>query len=290
MEPAGIYMVNCESDITYYPLDYQTCDLKLTTSSYTTYEIRLQMVKNVVNLDFYTKNGEWELLSATGMQSDDKARGGESFSSLTFRFHLRRRPLFHVLNTMFPVALMALLIPLTFKLHVDSGEKIGYSLTVLLAYAVYLSVISENIPSTSVSVCYMSIYLAAVLGVGTISVLFVIIVINVFHTPVEKPIPKWTRRFISLLMKIFCWKGTSCHLKSNKTETVEKTPVTEFTKTPVMTSIDEVEAEDVEEETEMTWKLVAAVLDYLFFLIFMFVVLLSTVIFVSVIVLKYVTY
>lgn len=153
--PAGIYMVNCESDITYYPLDYQTCDLKLTTSSYTTYEIRLQMVSNVVNLDFYTKNGEWELLSATGMQSDDKARGGESFSGLTFRFHLRRRPLFHVLNTMFPVALMALLIPLTFKLHVDSGEKIGYSLTVLLAYAVYLSVISENIPSTSVSVCYM---------------------------------------------------------------------------------------------------------------------------------------
>lgn len=141
------------------------------------------------------------------------------------------------------------------------------------------------------SICLLSaIYLAAVLGVGTISVLFVIIVINVFHTPVEKPIPKWTRRFISLLMKIFCWKGTSCHLKSNKTETVEKTPVTEFTKTPVMTSIDEVEAEDVEEETEMTWKLVAAVLDYLFFLIFMFVVLLSTVIFVSVIVLKYVTY
>lgn len=80
-------------------------------------------------------------------------------------------------------------------------------------------------------------------------------------------------------------------MKSNKTETVEKTPVTEFNKTPsVMTSIDEVEAEDVEEETEMTWKLVAAVLDYLFFLIFMFVVLLSTVIFVSVIVLKYVTY
>lgn len=79
-------------------------------------------------------------------------------------------------------------------------------------------------------------------------------------------------------------------MKSNKTETVEKTPVTEFTKTPVMTSIDEVEVEDVEEETEMTWKLVAAVLDYLFFLIFMFVVLLSTVIFVSVIVLKYVTY
>lgn len=153
--PAGIYKVNCESDITYYPLDYQTCYVKFTTSSYTLWEIKLKMSQNSVNLDFYAENGEWELLSATGEVSNDKSRGGQSFSSLTYRITMRRRPLFHVLNTMFPVALMAILIPLTFKLHVDSGEKIGYSLTVLLAYAVYLSVISENIPSTSVSVCYM---------------------------------------------------------------------------------------------------------------------------------------
>jgi hypothetical protein len=50
---------------------------------------------------------------------------------------------------------MAVLIAMVFKLPVDSGEKIGFSLTVLLAYAVYLTMISENIPSTSVAVCYL---------------------------------------------------------------------------------------------------------------------------------------
>ncbi|XP_048759708.1 neuronal acetylcholine receptor subunit alpha-3-like [Ostrea edulis] len=291
--PAGIYKVNCESDITYYPLDYQTCYVKFTTSSYTLWEIKLKMSQNSVNLDFYAENGEWELLSATGEVSNDKSRGGQSFSSLTYRITMRRRPLFHVLNTMFPVALMAILIPLTFKLHVDSGEKIGYSLTVLLAYAVYLSVISENIPSTSVSVCYMSIYLATVLGAGTIAVLFVIIVINVYHTPQEKPIPLWTRRFISLLMILFCWKSsTSCCssrcCRSSKT-TVENTPVTEIVKKSVVSNDDVVE-DDEEEDSEITWRTIAAVLDHFFFIIFMLIILLATVTFISIIVMKYFTY
>jgi hypothetical protein len=62
--------------------------------------------------------------------------------------------MFHVINTLFPVALMAVLIAMVFKLSVDSGEKIGFSLTVLLAYAVYLTMISDNIPSTSVTASY----------------------------------------------------------------------------------------------------------------------------------------
>ncbi|XP_061187048.1 uncharacterized protein LOC133195207 [Saccostrea echinata] len=289
--PSGIYKVNCESDITYYPLDYQTCDIKLTTSSYTLWEIRLRLAEEPVNLNFYAENGEWELLSATGVESNDKTRGGQSFSSLTFRISMRRRPLFHVLNTMFPVALMAFLIPLTFKLHVDSGEKIGYSLTVLLAYAVYLSVISENIPSTSVSVCYMSIYLAAVLGAGTIAVLFVIIVINVYHNPDTKPVPAWARRFVLFLMKLFCMYPGCRPCRSNKTGTVEKTPVKEFVKMPVISNDDVMDEEEEEEEKiELTWKMVAEVLDHFFFIIFMLLVLLSTIIFVAVIVMKYITY
>ncbi|XP_062610630.1 neuronal acetylcholine receptor subunit alpha-3-like [Saccostrea cucullata] len=288
--PSGIFKVNCESDITYYPLDYQTCDIKLTTSSYTLWEIRLGMADEPVNLNFYAENGEWELLSALGMASNDKTRGGQSFSSLNYRISMRRRPLFHVLNTMFPVALMAFLIPLTFKLHVDSGEKIGYSLTVLLAYAVYLSVISENIPSTSVSVCYMSIYLAAVLGAGTIAVLFVIIVINVYHNPDTKPVPTWTRRFTILLMKLFCMYPTCRPCKSNKTRPVEKTPVTELVKMPVISNDDVIEEEEEEEKTELTWKMVSEVLDHFFFIVFMLVVLVSTITFVAVIVMKYITY
>ena len=157
--PAGIYRVSCESDTTYYPMDYQTCTIKVSTWGYTQSEIMLLYSSTPVHLTFYTPNGEWDLLSAIGAKTEEKSRGGQVFSSLTFQITLQRRPMFHVMNTLFPVALMAFLIPMVFKLPSDSGEKIGYSLTVLLAYAVYLTLISENIPSTSVTICYLCKFL-----------------------------------------------------------------------------------------------------------------------------------
>ncbi|XP_061168928.1 neuronal acetylcholine receptor subunit alpha-2-like [Saccostrea echinata] len=154
--PAGIYLVACSCDITYYPLDEQTCTIKVSTWGYTSNEISLQFDNPAVDMSFYSENGEWLLTDAAGENTKEMSRGGQTFSSLTFSITLKRRPMFHALNTMVPVALMAFLIPMVFKLPVDSGEKIGYSLTVLLAYAVYLTLISDNIPSTSVSVCYLS--------------------------------------------------------------------------------------------------------------------------------------
>ena len=156
--PSGIYEVSCESDTTYYPLDNQECKIKVSSWAYTEGEVSLVFNFEPVDLSFYSENGEWHLISATGSTTDTKSRGGTTFSSLEFSIKLQRRPMFHVINTLFPVALMAVLIAMVFKLSVDSGEKIGFSLTVLLAYAVYLTMISDNIPSTSVTVCYLCKY------------------------------------------------------------------------------------------------------------------------------------
>ena len=114
---------------------------------------------NAVDKSFYSENGEWDLLTADAYKSDLSAKDGKRFSTLSFLIKLQRRLLFHIVNTLFPVALMALLIPFVFKLPVDSGEKVGFSLTVLLSYAVYLTLISDNIPSTSVTVCFLCKYM-----------------------------------------------------------------------------------------------------------------------------------
>jgi hypothetical protein len=156
--PSGIYEVSCESDTTYYPLDTQECSIKVSSWGYTEGEVVLEFQKDPVDLNFYSKNGEWDLISASGSKSEAKSRGGTSFSSLSYSIKLQRRPMFHIINTLFPVALMAVLIAMVFKLPVDSGEKIGFALTVLLAYAVYLTMISDNIPSTSVTVCFLCKY------------------------------------------------------------------------------------------------------------------------------------
>lgn len=89
--------------------------------------------------------------------TDGEDEKGAQFASLSFRIELKRRHLFHILNTVFPVFLVGMLIPFVYQLK-EVSDRIAYSLTVLLSYAVYLSMIAANVPSTSVSVCYLCKY------------------------------------------------------------------------------------------------------------------------------------
>ena len=51
-----------------------------------------------------------------------------------------------------------------FKLSPESGERVGLSLTILLAYAVYLTLISEDIPQTSLSASILCKFVILILS------------------------------------------------------------------------------------------------------------------------------
>ena len=157
--PSGIYTTHCDTDVTYYPFDTQKCDVIVTTWGYTAIELSLIIDSNPVRLSYYKENGEWRYEGYTSYSSTN-TREGASTPDVTFTLIFKRRPAFHVLNTLIPVFLLAILSALVFKLPADSGEKIGYTLTVLLAYAVYLTIISDNLPSSSKSTAILSKYLS----------------------------------------------------------------------------------------------------------------------------------
>lgn len=308
--PAGIYLVSCSSDITYYPLDQQVCTVKVSTWGYTTNEIFLVYDTQPVELGFYSENGEWELVGAAGEPTQDRARGGQSFSSLSFSITLRRRPLFHALNTILPVVLMAFLIPMVYRLPVDSGEKIGYSLTVLLAYAVYLTLISDNIPSTSVSVCYLSkhilycsnliiifivlykldfsaesyltrvllsaVFLVIVLALGVLSVLFVIMVIAAYHKG-DKPVTSCMARVGHLMARATCADhGVCCRKKQNQDVVTPIAPESN----KLSAELDKKQyLEGESPEAQMTYQEYAIILDHFLFYAYFMTVTLTTFLF-----------
>ncbi|XP_061179329.1 neuronal acetylcholine receptor subunit alpha-5-like [Saccostrea echinata] len=221
--PAGVFKVSCECDVTYYPFDKQTCHINLTTSGYTQGEIDLHYDEIVVDLSDYVMNGEWDIVSAWGSSLDrTRTRNGFKFATLSFGLQLKRRYLFHTINTIFPVFLMGMLIPFVFKLRVIE-EKIGYSLTVLLSYAVYLTLIADHIPSTSVSVCYLSVYLAVVLTTSTLSILIVITGSRV--STHQGGLSPCTKAFAYCLAKMFCARR-SCYY--DKTDNVPEGKAGEF--------------------------------------------------------------
>ena len=150
--PTGIFSTYCESFVTKYPFDTQHCNITIRSWAYTAYEISLGVPKsNAVILDNFQENGEW-LLDETAASREEFERDGEHISRLVFSLTLTRRPLFHLMNTLCPIMLFSFLICGVFKLHAESGEKMGYALAVHLAYAVFLIIVSDNIPHTSSSV------------------------------------------------------------------------------------------------------------------------------------------
>jgi len=148
--PSGIYKTHCETDVTFYPFDTQECDVIVTSWGYTSIELSLYVDTEAVRLSYFKENGEWEYQGYSSSSSTG-TREGSSTPELTYTLKFKRRPYFHILNSLVPMVLLAFLSAMVFKLPPDSGEKMGFSLTVLLAYAVYLTIISGDMPSTSTS-------------------------------------------------------------------------------------------------------------------------------------------
>ena len=65
---------------------------------------------------------------------------------------IKRLATYYIVSVVFPVLFLSLTATLVFALPADSGEKMGTSITVLLSFAVYLTIVSENIPKTSLHV------------------------------------------------------------------------------------------------------------------------------------------
>ncbi|XP_052813070.1 acetylcholine receptor subunit beta-like [Mya arenaria] len=291
--PGGVFETSCEADITYYPLDTQTCSIVLTTWSYTSNEITLSFDDDPFILDNFSENGEWELLETSNTTESAERSRSESYTydKLYFTLKLRRRPLYHILNTIFPVILMSCLIVFVFKLPPESGERVGMSLTVLLAYAVYLTLITDNIPQTSLSASILSTYLTIILMLSNLSVIFTIVVLDIYfnHDDDEAP-PDWLQKFTKyFLVNITCWKGEACckqgkvrpsngsepHISLDDLNKVndDKRMIKSPGRKVALTDDDEENAKP--EERPYSWKEVALILDRFF--MYLFVLLVFTV-------------
>ena len=69
-------------------------------------------------------------------------------SSIWFGLRLHRHPLYHVFNLVLPTILLALLSAFVFIIPMESGDKISYIITILLAFFIFLLLLSGHIPPT----------------------------------------------------------------------------------------------------------------------------------------------
>ncbi|XP_021374382.1 neuronal acetylcholine receptor subunit alpha-5-like [Mizuhopecten yessoensis] len=265
--PSGIFATYCDVDIQLYPFDTQICSISLTSLAYSMKEVNLVFNPNPVDTEDLNENGEW-IYNGYSTSRELVTRESLTYSVLIFNFVLKRRPLYHVLNTFIPTISLAFLTCMVFKLPADSGEKIGYALTIVLSYAVYLTLVADSTPSSSTTVSLLSIYLVTTLILGMLSVVLTIFVLDCHHADEVKPVPKLLQQFCRMNL-ISKWCAKIKH-REKVSDSVDTIPTTEEN-VDISLTLDKLAGKE-----EVTWRDVARTLDCLFLWLYFFIVFVGT--------------
>ncbi|XP_050401517.1 neuronal acetylcholine receptor subunit alpha-10 [Patella vulgata] len=199
----------CRVDVTYFPFDTQKCPLTFGSWAYTGSEVDIWNKSATGDISSFKVNTEWTLESVPLKRTVTLYPSSpEPYPDVTFYVTLRRKPLFYVLNLLFPCILITSVAMLGFLLPPDAGEKVSLEITVLLSLAVFLLVVSETLPPTSENFPFIGIYFACAMVMVSVSTILTVFVLN-FHFKGQhgRPVPRWIRKvFLGGLARVLLVK------------------------------------------------------------------------------------
>ena len=262
----------CSPDVTYYPFDRQKCRFAFKAWGYTGYEVYFEPYKNTWDISSYEENGEWTLIDTktetSGALSNDEP-------TITLTITIQRKPLYFAFNIILPMLVLAVLNGMVFWLPVDSGERVGFSVTCFLSFVVLLNMIMEILPRSSSPIAYLCFYTVSMMMFSGLNTAFVILQMKLYHKPDTEEVPQCIISLIKFL-KCNCFrdKKISCYCKKGgekvhsetklQDENVEYDTVVDF-------------RDENKSKIDITWQEVACYLDNFFFIAFLGVQILFSV-------------
>ncbi|XP_070810859.1 acetylcholine receptor subunit epsilon [Pituophis catenifer annectens] len=211
-QPPAIFRSSCPIEVTFFPFDWQNCSLIFRSKTHNAREVELQYglsdttfmpVEEVIIEDF-TENGEWALIYRPARRVLAPIAGLEApgFSEIHYFLIIQRKPLFYIINIIVPCVLISSLVVLVYFLPAQAGgQKCTVSISVLLAQTVFLFLIAQKVPATSLSVPLIGKYLLFVMTVATLIVTNCVVVLNIsLRSPSTHLLsPRLKRLFLKIL-------------------------------------------------------------------------------------------
>ena len=266
--PGDVISSGCEVDVTYYPFDTQSCSVMLMCWGYAPTAIITLAQTPEIQMDYFSEHGTWEIVDKKLNTYLDSA-----LSYITIDIKMKRRPAFAVINILLPMVFMVVLNLLVFILPVDSGERVSYSITVLLAIAVFLTLVGDNLPKTSKPTAMLSYFLLGDLVLSALICFIVIVGLTFYYKDdIEHPVPKWLVKIV----KMCCYRKICRRQSKSKTavEAFNENACTKKFKPPIDDDVD-----DDEDDVVVTWKKVSRCFDRVMTIICLLIIFILTVLF-----------
>lgn len=152
-EPGNLFETSCDAQIRAFPFDVQTCTIDILPYGYL--ESEINFTASGIDKSDYDKNGMWDILSTDITEVDRNMRQG---TKLMISIQFKRRSSYHVIHTLLPMIVMSILNILVFTIPIDGSNRIEYGITMLLTLSVFLTVVADTLPDSSLpDISYLSV-------------------------------------------------------------------------------------------------------------------------------------
>ncbi|XP_069108334.1 neuronal acetylcholine receptor subunit alpha-6-like [Argopecten irradians] len=274
--PYEVFETKCSIDISYFPFDEQTCQLRFGVWMSVVQDIYVHMGSKGILLDDYQENEEWQIIKTSSEASIDS----DNETLVSYSIHVKRKPDYYLHNIVLPVLLLSILAVFTFVIPVESGEKMGFCMTMFLAFAVFLTIVSAQLPVSS-TLSLLSKYLIFLVVLGTLIIMATAVELRINYRSTESfPIPKWLGCLVKVSRIIMCRRP--CRTLGKQRLTIQPQQ-TRDCKSPVKDSkqlgsdcLEQPPTTDTDESIQ--WTDVVSALDFYLFWVFLTTELLETVI------------
>ncbi|XP_033728139.1 neuronal acetylcholine receptor subunit alpha-10-like [Pecten maximus] len=183
----------CTVDVTAFPFDVQTCPLSFGSWAYSGLDMDIHPKKSIGDLSTLVPNVEWDIENFSVVREVrhfDCCK--DAFPFLNYSIRMRRKPNFYVINLILPSMFVMALTISVFIVPVESGEKLSFAVSLMLALAVFQLMLANTLPPSAETVPLIAEYFAISEGLVAFVCVSAIVVLNV-HYQGEKPLPTWVR-------------------------------------------------------------------------------------------------
>ncbi|XP_022079218.1 neuronal acetylcholine receptor subunit alpha-6-like [Acanthaster planci] len=182
LEGPIIHITSCRMQLSEFPFDRQNCSLVFSTQNMPMPIVNLRLGPEV-RIDATETTSQWRTLTLRG-EAHSQTFKYLTYPKVLFSLEVERLPYHYLLNIALPSAVITLISLGVFWLTPESGEKISMAVSLLLGQAVFWLVVADSLPATGCQdTPLLLVCIECNFVVSGLAILLSVVTLGVHHRP-----------------------------------------------------------------------------------------------------------